>query len=148
MARWPFSPPGAPLAPPLRRWWGSRAIVGPSRMDLRRRRMNWDLTIMRPAPGTAGTGTSRWSCWPLLAAIRHRLNAETMTAEQLETVPSARPRPVRGRHRWDRGLDPLVGAGDPPRGRAAEPAAHPARSHHRLVALARATPSLCTHLAS
>src|ERR1700760_2936679 len=63
MARWPFSPPGAPPAPRLRRWCGSRAIVGPSRMDLRRRRMNWDLTIMRPALGTAGTGTSRWSCW-------------------------------------------------------------------------------------
>src|ERR1700761_1251713 len=84
----------------------------------------------------------------MLAAIRHRLNAETMTAEQPETVPSARPRPVRGRHRWDRGLDPLVGAGDPPRGRAAEPAAHPARSHHRLVALAKGPSSRRTHLAS
>lgn len=84
----------------------------------------------------------------MLAAIRHRLNAETMTAEQPETVPSARPRPVRGRHRWDRGLDPLVGAGDPPSGRAAEPAAHPARSHHRLVALAKGPSSRRTHLAS
>jgi SRSO17 transposase len=83
----------------------------------------------------------------MLAAIRHRLNAETMTAEQLETVPSARPRPVRGRHRWDRGLDPPVGAGDPPSGRAAEPAAHPARSHHRLVALAKGPSSRRTRLA-
>ena len=84
----------------------------------------------------------------MLAAIRHRLNAETMTAEPLETVPSARPRPVRGRPRGDRGLDPLVGAGDPPSGRAAEPAAHPARSHHRLVALAKGPSSRRTHLAS
>jgi SRSO17 transposase len=84
----------------------------------------------------------------MLATIRQRLNAETMTAEPPETVPSARPRPVRGRRRRDRGPDPLVGAGDPPRGRAVEPAAHPAGSHHRLVALAKGPSGRRTHLAS
>ena len=47
-----------------RRWWRSRAGAGPSRTASRRPKTNWASTTTRPAPGTAGTGTSRSSCWP------------------------------------------------------------------------------------
>jgi SRSO17 transposase len=46
-------------------WWRSRAGAGPSRMASRRPKTNWASTTTRPVPGTAGTGTFRWSCWPL-----------------------------------------------------------------------------------
>ena len=62
---WPFSPPGAPPAPRSRRWSVSKDGAGPSRTASRRLKTNSASTTTRPAPGTAGTGTSRSSCWPL-----------------------------------------------------------------------------------
>lgn len=55
-------------------------------------------------------------------------------------MPTRRPQKAEpGRDHVPRGrapADPLVGAGDPPHRRAAGAAAHPARSRHRLVAVA------------
>src|SRR3954462_15718168 len=65
MAPWPFSPPGAPPAPRSRRWSVSKDGAGPSRTASRRLKTNSVSITTRPAPGTAGTGTSRSSCWPL-----------------------------------------------------------------------------------
>jgi SRSO17 transposase len=65
MASWPFSPPGAPPAPEWKPWWRSRAGAGPLRTASRRPKTSWASTTTRPVPGTAGTGTSRSSCWPL-----------------------------------------------------------------------------------
>ena len=105
MARWPFSPPGAPLAPPLRRWWveGHRWAVEDG-FETAKNELGLDHNETRSWNGWHRHVSLVMLAFAMLAAIRHRLNAETMTAEQPETVPSARPRPVRGRHRWDRGL--------------------------------------------
>jgi SRSO17 transposase len=51
-------------------WWRSRAGVGPSKTASRRPKTNSASTTTRPAPGTAGTGTSRSSCWPSRCWLR------------------------------------------------------------------------------
>ena len=54
-----------PAGTGMETWSLSKAGAGPSRTASRRPKTNWASTTTRPAPGTAGTGTSRSSCWPL-----------------------------------------------------------------------------------
>src|SRR4051794_18782938 len=56
-----WCPAGTGMEP----WWRSRAGAGPLRTASRRPKTSWASTTTRPAPGTAGTGTSRSSCWRL-----------------------------------------------------------------------------------
>ncbi len=68
-AAWPTAslqsaPPGAPWGQAQTSWSRSRAAAGPSRTASRPPRPSLGWTMMRPDPGTAGTGTSAWSCSP------------------------------------------------------------------------------------
>src|SRR4051812_15747145 len=59
-----FSRGGAGGARRSRSWWRSRGGAGPSKTRSRPPRPNSDWPTMRAGRGTAGTGMSRWSCWP------------------------------------------------------------------------------------
>ena len=60
----PTSPPGAQPGPPSGSWSRSRGSAGRSRTRSRPRRPNSASTTTKAVPGTAGTATSRSSCWP------------------------------------------------------------------------------------
>jgi SRSO17 transposase len=60
MASLPTSPPGVRPGPGSRPWSTSKGTAGQSRMASRPPRTSSASTTTRPAPGTAGTGTSRW----------------------------------------------------------------------------------------
>ena len=53
-----------PAGPQWKPWWRSRAGAGPLRTASRRPKTSWASITTRPAPGMAGTGMSRSSCWP------------------------------------------------------------------------------------
>ena len=54
-----------PAGTPVRCWSLWKDSAGPSRTASRRPKTNSVSITTRPAPGTAGIGTSRSSCWPL-----------------------------------------------------------------------------------
>ncbi len=70
----------------------------------------------------------------MMATIRHHANA-----------PAASQTPSSSTHR--RALSSVVDPGNPPHRHAPGPMTHPARSHHRLVALAKSAPGQRTTLA-
>jgi SRSO17 transposase len=113
-----------------RRWARSRTASRPPRTSSA-------STTTRPAPGTAGTGTSRSSCWPSPCWPR---SATTRTRQHPQKSRSGSPGPA--------GPRPLVGPGAPPHRRPSRAATHPARPRHRLVALATRPPGRRTTLTS
>ena len=114
---------------------GRGAALGDRGRASRPPRPSSGWTTTRPAPGTAGTATSRSSgspspCWRPSATTRTR----------------RRPQKPRSGSPGHAGPHPLVGPGAPPRRCPSRPATHPARPRHRLVALATRPPGRRTTL--
>ena len=130
-------PPGARPGPGSRCWSRSKGTAGRSRTASRPPRTSSASTTTRPAPGTAGTGTSRSSCWP-------------SPCWPPSATRRTRPHPQKSRSGSPGGTrpHPLVGPGNPPHRHPPRAATHPARPRHRLVALATRPPSRRTTLTS
>jgi len=94
MARWPFSPPGASLETLV--WVEGHRWAVEDGFETAKNELGLDHNETRSWNGWHRHVSLVMLAFAMLAAIRHRLNAETRTAEQRETVPSARPRPGRG----------------------------------------------------
>ncbi len=126
-------PRGAQLARASTRWSPSKVSAGRSRTASRPPRLSSASITTKAAPGTAGTATSRWSCWH---SPWWQPSATTRTGRLLRKLRAARlmcAKPC-----------PLVAPGNPSRRHtpgATTPGAttYPPSSHHRLVALATGT---------